>query len=125
MVIIIKKYLFLLFLFIIYLILYFNNKTEQVMSYNESTYGVSTYVVSFNNGINSNNLVSLLKSYDDDYIIHGINETDLQCNDILNCIEDIYLQNNNDFYINNITTGFNVYNINITSYSDTFEKFLN
>ncbi len=95
------------------------------MSYNESTYGVSTYVVSFNNGINSNNLVSLLKSYDDDYIIHGINETDLQCNDILNCIEDIYLQNNNDFYINNITTGFNVYNINITSYSDTFEKFLN
>ncbi len=57
MVIIMKKYLFLFGLFILYLFLNFNNKTEPVLSENNRyDNGVSMVTIKFETGINCNDL---------------------------------------------------------------------
>ena len=125
-----KKYLFLLFLFFIYIILIINNKTENVMTYdNINDYGVSSYNIIFEDGINSNKLIKLFNEYSDEYLVTSINlnnvkEYKLSCNYIKQCINDINKQETDEFK-RNYVNGFNISNITLISNSNKITNFLN
>lgn len=124
-----KKYLFLIILFVIYVLLISFNKTEPVLSYDSiDEVGVSEYYIEFKNGINSNNLDTIFNKYNKEYYITYIkikndNEYKTSCNYINNCIKDIYKQESNEFntkYIN----GISITNLHLLAYKDEMSKFL-
>ena len=122
-----KKYLFLIFLFIIYLILNFSNKTKKVISYDSNDKSsVSNITINFKNGINSNTLEKLFKKYNNEYYIKEIkgekNMFDVSCNNIKICIKEIASENL-DYNINYFISGFKVKSIKLLSYKDDFISF--
>ena len=125
-----KKYLFLLFLFILYIILITYHESKPVISYdNVHDYGVSSYNIIFEDGINSNKLIELFNNYDDEYLVTSIilsdkNNYKLSCNFIKTCISNINEQETEEFKINHIN-GFNISNITLISNSNKITNFLN
>ena len=124
-----KKYLFLIFLFLIYLILSFSNKTQEVISYNdENNSSVSNIIVSFKDGINSNKLIDLFKDYKDEYYVKEIigekNNYYVSCISIEKCISQISEENKYGD-ISYFISGFKVKNIKLLTYKDRFILFAN
>lgn len=129
MVIIMKKYLFLLFLFIIYLALQFNNKTEYSFSeVNGSNSNVIETELIFDNGINSKELNNLFNSYDGQFYIKEIytldNTYEVSCENYNECINQIFSFNDTSFNSKYITTGFSIKKIILLAYNDEIIPFL-
>lgn len=125
-----KKYLFLLGLFILYLFLNFNNKTEPVLSENNRyDNGVSEVTIKFNEEINCNNLEKKFSAYENDYYVNQMVIKDktinISCNDFKKCIDDVYEEENNIFLINYISNGFSVKEVTFLAYTDEIIPFLN
>lgn len=126
-----KKYFFLIFLFIICLILNLNdNSTEKVISYEEKS---KEYIISinldFNEGINSNKLNELFNKYDKEYYIRKISLNDevleISCKELSECIKETFNLKDNDFYNKYIVNGFKINNLNLIAYKDEIIPFLN
>lgn len=125
-----KKYLFLLLLFIIYLILLQLSDEDEVISYDELNTGSAVNVlVSFENGINSNNLSTLFNNYNKEYYVYALKVNDdkinLSCDLIDDCINEVYDEENNLFYLKYLTSGFKVDEIEFIAYKDEVLPFLN
>ena len=125
-----KKYLFLLFLFIIYLLLTIivNSRTKPVISYNKENESVISILLKFEDGINSKKLSDLFNSYNNEYYIYNIklkNENiDLSCNHVDSCLEEIFSQEDNYFGMLNITNGFKINEVEFLAYKDEIFYFL-
>lgn len=114
-----KKYLFLLFLFVIYLIIIIKPKTSNVFLSNEmNKNGVSSYTINFDLGINSNDLKKIFDLYDNDFLITNINDFNVKCSNFNDCIKEIYEQENISFEINYLINGFKINSIEIITYDD-------
>lgn len=100
-----KKYLFLLLLLIVYIALNISHNTKEV-SYetNDSDIYVNSYKLKFPLGINSNDLINKLSSYNNDILINKINNIDVKCEDINNCIKQFYDQKDEEFIIKNVSS---------------------
>lgn len=126
-----KKYLFLLFLFIIYIFLIISDDSKPVIYYdNANDYGVSTVDLTFEDGISSNNIEKLFNKYKDEYFIMYIklkndNEYKLSCNNINKCIKDIYDEENNYFNTTYISNGISITKMTLLAYNDKITDFLN
>ena len=125
-----KKYLFLFGLFILYLFLNFNNKTEPVLSENNRyDNGVSMVTIKFETGINCNGLEKIFNTYKNDYYVNQMVIKDktinISCNDFKKCIDEVYEGENNTFLINYISNGFSVKEVTFLAYTDEIIPFLN
>ncbi len=125
-----KKYLFLLALFIIYLILIFRNDSVPTLSYqNRYDDNVSRVTIEFENGINSNNLKTLFYKYTKDYFIYNVKVNNeyisLSCTNIDSCLKGIYDEQSISFNIIYITNGFNVKELELLAYTGEILEFLN
>ncbi len=124
-----KKYLFLLFLLIIYLVLIKIPKTINVLSYddNEKT-GVVTVVIDYKNGINSNDLILFLNNYNNEYYVSNLkisnHEVSVSCDDFNYCVNEVYEYFDKKFLLDHLTTGFKVVSISFIAYKDEVEKYL-
>ena len=114
-----KKYLFLLFMLVVYILLLIRNNTKNVanfnnLSNNNSTINIDIY---FENGINSKKLVDEFKNYNYEYLIKNINignnSINLNCKLIEKCINNIYDMNDDDFYNKYIANGFRIEKLTI------------
>lgn len=126
-----KKYLFLLFLFTIYIFLIISNRSKPVISYDDvNNYGVSMVDITFEDGISSNKLDKLFNKYSDEYLITNIklknnSEYKLSCNNIGKCIKDIYDEEDNYFNVTYISNGITITHMTLISYTDNISSFLN
>jgi len=124
-----KKYLFLLALFIIYLILIFRNDSAPVLSYkNRYDDNVSRITLNFKNGINSNKLKTIFSNYTNDYYMYNIkidNEyIGLSCTDVDMCLKNIYDKQDISFSTIYMANGFNVKELELLAYTDEILEFL-
>lgn len=123
-----KKYLFLLFLFFVYLMLVSFPKTTKVLSYDDKKYGVVNVTMSFEDGINSNDLKLLFDNYNKEYQVYNINVRDgdilVSCSDFDNCLKVVYELNNKDFEISYVVNGFRVNNVSFLAYKEEIDKYL-
>lgn len=103
-----KKYLFLILLFTIYICLTFKDNTHPVLNYEENS---NERKIVFENGINTNDLKLKLLKYDGKYLITKINDIEVKCSYIDKCINQIYEQEDRYFEEKNIANGFKVDNI--------------
>lgn len=104
-----KKYLFLVVLFIVYLCVSQNDKTTPVISYESALKdGVNSLEISFNNGVNSIVLSKLFNNYKDDYYVTKINDVNVSCNVIDDCIKRVYNQEDEEFNTIYLANGFKV-----------------
>ena len=100
-----KKYLFLLFLLIIYFVININQDTKEVLyEINDSDIYIGSYKLKFPLGINSNDLINKLSNYNNDILIIKINNIDVKCEDINNCIKQFYDQKDEEFIIKNVSS---------------------
>lgn len=125
-----KKYLFLLFLLLIYFILLLFPKTNNVLSYDDNgEKGVISVVINYDNGINSNDLKTFFDKYNKEYYVlkMEVNSDELlvSCSDFSSCISDVYKINDNDFEINYISTGFRINKVYFIAYKEEIEPYLN
>ena len=119
-----KKYLFLLLLLIVYIALNISHNTKEV-SYetNDSDIYVNSYKLKFPLGINSNDLINKLSSYNNDILINKINNIDVKCEDINNCIKQFYDQKDEEFIIKNVSS-FKIDSIEFIAYESDIKTFL-
>lgn len=119
-----KKYLFLLLLLIIYIFLNVKPVTKEV-SYdvNNSDIYINSYKLKFPVGINSNDLINKLSNYNDDILINKINNIDVKCKNINDCIKQFYQQMNEEFIMKNISS-FKIDSIEFISYESDIKTFL-
>lgn len=103
-----KKYLFLILLFILYIFLKSNIKVKPVINYNVND---GERKIIFENGININELKNKLLNYEGKYLITKINDIEVKCSYINECINQIYEQEDKYFEEKNIVNGFKVDNI--------------
>ena len=114
-----KKYLFLLFMLVVYILLLIRNNTKNVANYNNLSNNNSTINIDiyFENGINSKKLVDEFKNYNYEYLIKNINignnSINLNCKLIEKCINNIYDMNDDDFYNKYIANGFRIEKLTI------------
>lgn len=127
-----KKYLFLLFLFIVYLLLIIRNNTlSKPVVYYDKKYknGVCDLTLEFNNGINSKDIDKLFSNYNNEYYIYSIGlkdkEIKLSCDNISNCLKSIFDQEDNVFGMLNINNGFRINKINFITDKEKIIKYLN
>ncbi len=124
-----KKYLFLLLLFIVYLVLLLQKDDSKMVSYeNLNNTNAVKVLIKFENGINSSNLLTLFSDYDNDYYVYSLDiyneEIGLSCNLIQDCINDVFNQKDELFYLNYITNGFKVDKMSFIAYKDEVINFL-
>ena len=119
-----KKYLFLLLLLIVYIALNISHNTKEV-SYetNDSDIYVNSYKLKFPLGINSNDLINKLSSYNNDILINKINNIDVKCENINDCIKQFYQQMNEEFIMKNISS-FKIDSIEFIAYESDIKTFL-
>lgn len=117
-----KKYLFLLFLFCIYLSLINKKQVLPVSSYvSDETSSIKKVTLKFENGINSNDLISNFNEYQDYYFVQSIKLEsgiiNVKCDDLTECINDIYEEKNEDFNLMYVTNGFKIKEITYLIYN--------
>ena len=119
-----KKYLFLLLLLIVYVILNVKDDTRKV-SYemNDNDIYINSYRLKFPVGINSNDLRNKLSNYNDDILINKINNIDVKCENINDCIKQFYQQMNEEFIMKNISS-FKIDSIEFIAYESDIKTFL-
>lgn len=125
-----KKYLFLLVLFIIYIgLLLFDDKSNDVVVLEDLQKGAYKVSIEFDNGINSNDLKALFDDYDKNYFVYlfllNNKRLDLSCDSIEQCIKNVYDVNDNDFYLKYVTNGFKIDEVELIAYKDEILSFLN
>lgn len=124
-----KKYLFLVGLFVVYLILSFNNKSVPVLSYqNKYDDGVSTVNIIFNEGINSKSISDLFDGYKNEYYVEQIKlnseDVSVSCTNINDCLNKIYDEHSERFNVLYMPNGFSVKEISLLAYTDEIISFL-
>ncbi len=124
-----KKYLFLIGLFVVYLILSFNNKSVPVLSYqNKYDDGVSTINIIFNDGINSKRMSDLFSKYKNEYYVEQIKlnseEVSVSCTNINDCLNKIYDERSELFNVLYMPNGFSIKGISLLAYTDEIIPFL-
>lgn len=120
MVIIMKKYLFLLFLYLLYFVIILNKKDTEMVSLpiNDNS-SVKQITIKYENGINSKLLV---KKFDEhkNYLVKNIesdnNIYDVKCSKISNCIDTIFKMENNNFALKYNASGFKIKSITYFNY---------
>ena len=119
-----KKYLFLLLLLIVYVILNVKDDARKV-SYemNDNGIYINSYRLKFPVGINSNDLINKLSNYNDDILINKINNIDVKCENINDCIKQFYQQMNEEFIMKNISS-FKIDSIEFITDEDNIKVFL-
>ncbi len=115
-----KKYLFLLFLYLFYLFIILNKKDTKMVSLSiDDDSCVKQVTLKYENGINSKNLLDVFSEYDN-YLITNIqldnNIYDVRCEKISDCIKDIYQEESNLFYLKYGASGFKVDSITYYKY---------
>lgn len=126
-----KKYLFLLFLFIVYIFLIISDRSKPAIYYDDvNSYGVSTVDLTFEEGISSNNIDKLFSKYKDEYFITYMklkndDEYKLSCNNISKCIKDIYDEEDYYFNVTYISNGIIITKLTLIAYTDNITTFLN
>lgn len=127
-----KKYLFLLFLFIVYLLLIFRNdiSSKQVISYDdEHKNSICDITLEFDGGISSKDINELFDNYNDQYYIYNIGlnnkEIKLSCTEIVNCLKNVFEQEDNIFSMLNIYNGFKINKIDLIADKKEIIKYLN
>ena len=113
-----KKYLFLLSLFIVYLFLVNKNDVSPAISYENKYDGnVSDISIYFSNGINSNSIKKVFDGYNSDYYVYKIKLKDkdvaVSCSNIDSCLKEVYESEDKSFEILFLVTGFNVQEISM------------
>lgn len=126
---IMKKYLFLLLLLIIYLMLISFPKTAKVTYYdNKKNSSIVTVMLNYENGINSKDLEKLFENYSKEYYVTKLKvnkkELDVSCSNITSCIDNVYKLSDPDFETNYIATGFKINKIYFLAYKQEIEKYL-
>ncbi len=124
-----KKYLFLLSLFIVYLFLVNKNDVSPAISYENKYDGnVSDISIYFSNGINSNSIKKVFDGYNSDYYVYKIKLKDkdvaVSCSNIDSCLKEVYESEDKSFEILFLVTGFNVQEISMLAYTDSIVPFL-
>lgn len=124
-----KKYLFLLFMFIFYLGLIVNKKTgtKSVMVYDDFNKNVIKIEVLFSKGQNINQIIKTFKSYNDDYQILKVEtfKKSYDCHEKINdCVKNIYDQENSNFNKIYISSGFSVKSVDVIANKNSISKFL-
>ena len=123
-----KKYLFLLFLLLVYFILLSFPKTNNVLSYADERTGVISVVLNYDNGINSKDLKLFFDKYDKEYYVFKMdvnnNETLVSCSDFNDCISDVYEISDNDVETNYMATGFKINKVYFIAYKEDIEPYL-
>ena len=123
-----KKYVFLLFLFIIYLLINVKNNNPVISYQNNNNKSVLDFTLSFETGINSNDLVKVFKEYDKDYYINEIyiddKILDVSCTYLSKCIDEAFNLENEEFKIKYLIKGFKINKVNLIAYKDEIEPFL-
>lgn len=90
---------------------------------NNSDIYINSYKLKFPVGINSNDLINKLSNYNDDILINKINNIDVKCKNINDCIKQFYQQMNEEFIIKNISS-FKIDSIEFISYESDIKTFL-
>lgn len=125
---IMKKYLFLLFLFFLYLTVVSLPKTASVLSYDDKQSGVVNVMISFDGGINSNDLKLFFDNYNKEYKVYNINVKDgdilVSCSDFDNCLKMVYELNNEDFETSYLVNGFMVNDVSFLAYKEEIDEYL-
>lgn len=124
-----RKYLFLLFLFLIYIICIFTQNTSKVSNEILDDYGVVSVFIKYNNGVNCFELKKVFDNYNDSYYItnFNINKNDnilVSCSDFNKCINDIYTTYDSSFETKYIASGFKINSVSFLAYKDNIEKYL-
>lgn len=129
MVIIVKKYLFLFVLFLVYVILKTKLQVMPVLSYKDKfDQDVLEVTLNFTNGINSESLKNIFSNYNDEVFFHSIktmnSSLEISSSNIDDVINMVYEQEDELFYISHITSGFKIEEITLLAYKDEIIPFL-
>ena len=124
-----KKYLFLLLLFLIYIMCIINPKANKVSKeVKTDNYGAVSVFIKYDKGINSFELKKIFDNYSDSYYItdFNINDNDIlvSCSDFDSCIKDIYSIYDSDFETKYIASGFRINSISFLAYKENIEDYL-
>ncbi len=125
-----KKYLFLIGLFILYLILIINHDStkEMVLYKNDYNQSVIDVTAKFNTGINSKKLINLFDDIKSNYYVYKISYDDksikTSCNKIEDCIYDIYDEESNLFDTIYLVNGFSIKDVSFLSDTNNIITFL-
>lgn len=123
-----KKYLFLLLLFLFYLILISKKEATSLASYvNDENESVKTITIRFQNGINSKDLINEFSIDKDSYLILNMelenNTYNVNCNKIDECIKNIYEEEDEAFNTKYVASGFKINSLTYLSYDLLNDKF--
>ena len=114
-----KKYLFLLLLFLIYIVCIINSNTNKVSKeVKTDNYGAVSVFIKYDNGINSFELKKIFDNYNDS------NDILVSCSDFDSCINDIYAIYDSDFETKYMTSGFRINSISFLAYKENIEDYL-
>lgn len=124
-----RKYLFLLFLFLIYIICILTPHTNKVSNEVIDDYGLVSVFIEYDKGVNSFELQKVFDNYNDSYYItnFNINSNDdvlVSCSDFDKCVNDIYTIYDYDFETKYIASGFKINSVSFLAYKDNIEKYL-
>ena len=124
-----KKYLFLLLLFLIYIMCIINSNADKVSKeVKTDNYGAVSVFIKYDKGINSFELKKIFDNYSDSYYItdFNINDNDIlvSCSDFDSCINDIYSIYDSDFETKYIASGFRINSISFLAYKENIEDYL-
>lgn len=120
MVIIMKKYLFLLSLYLLYFLIIINKKDTQIVSIPiDNNSSVKEVTLKYENGINSNLLINKFNK-NDKYLVKTIesenNTYEVKCTEISNCIKDIFDEEESDFALKYNASGFKIKSVTYLNY---------
>ena len=129
MVIVVKKYLFLLLLLIIYVTISLKPRTVKVLSYEDKTKsGVLPVVISYETGENCNDLKEFFDLYKDEYYVSSLNVNDneipVSCTNFNTCIKQVYEYFDNDFEVKYMATGFKINEVRFLAYKENIKGYL-
>ncbi len=89
---------------------------------------VNTIVINFPTGINSRDFSSILKEFNDEYLITKIDtyngEFNVSCDELTSCETEIFKNEGDLLNLNYLPTGVTIKSIEIVTYYDEFKTFL-
>ena len=116
-----KKYLFLLSLYLLYFLIIINKKDTQIVSLpiDNNSSSVKEVTLKYENGINSNLLINKFNK-NDKYLIKTIesenNTYEVKCTKISNCIKDIFDEEESDLALKYNASGFKIKSVTYLNY---------
>lgn len=116
-----RKYLFLLALFFIYIILILKKQDTALVNYSsDNINSVKMVTLKFENGVNYKDLINYFNLNKNYYFVENIqvdnNMYEVSCNKIERCIKSIYEQENEEFNNKYIASGFLISSVTYLTY---------